>query len=118
MMRSMADGSVDLVVTSPPYNAEKHRWAYLEQVSESWEVGPTPDKSQGYDQHDDAMAHAEYVEWQRSCLWEMLRLIPSTGAILYNQKWRPQSGQWQDRADIVEGFRRSPNHHLVLERGQ
>lgn len=103
VMRTMADGSVDLVVTSPPYNLKNtagHTWNKFPKGGK-W---PNAGLIHGYDQHDDAMPHEEYVEWQRACLGEMLRLIPSTGAIFYNHKWRPQAGQWQDRADIVDGF--------------
>ena len=50
------------------------------------------------------MPHEEYVEWQRECLTEMLRLLPEHGAIFYNHKWRVQAGLLQDRQDIVHGF--------------
>ncbi len=50
------------------------------------------------------MPHADYVVWQRRCLTEMMRLIPDTGAIFYNHKWRVQNGVLQDRQDIVSGF--------------
>src|SRR5947208_2281859 len=58
----------------------------------------------GYSHHHDCMPHAEYVAWQRRCLEEMMRLIPDTGAIFYNHKWRVQNGVLQDRQDIVSGF--------------
>ncbi|MDO5561854.1 MAG: site-specific DNA-methyltransferase, partial [bacterium] len=48
--------------------------------------------------------HAEYVEWQRKCLSEMMRVVKETGAIFYNHKWRVQKGLLQDRQDIVYGF--------------
>jgi site-specific DNA-methyltransferase (adenine-specific) len=50
------------------------------------------------------MPHKEYVAWLRTCLAEMMRLIPDTGAIFYNHKWRVQNGLLQDRQDIVSGF--------------
>ncbi|MBI3559378.1 site-specific DNA-methyltransferase [Candidatus Gottesmanbacteria bacterium] len=50
------------------------------------------------------MPHGEYVQWQRNCLSEMMRLIPESGAIFYNHKWRVQAGTLQDRQDIVNGF--------------
>ena len=59
---------------------------------------------QGYAGHSDAMPHDDYVEWQRECLREMLRVLTPDGAIFYNHKWRVQKGLLQDRADIVEGF--------------
>ena len=58
----------------------------------------------GYSSHNDDMPHDEYVEWQRSALAEMMRLLKPTGAIFYNHKWRVQDGLLQDRADIVDGF--------------
>lgn len=58
----------------------------------------------GYKNHNDCMPYDEYVEWQRECLREMLRIIPDDGAIFYNHKWRVQAGLLQDRSDIVQGF--------------
>lgn len=58
----------------------------------------------GYKNHNDYMPHDEYVDWQRECLREMLRIIPDGGAIFYNHKWRVQAGLLQDRSDIVQGF--------------
>lgn len=50
------------------------------------------------------MPYDEYCKWQRSCLRQMLRLIPENGAIFYNHKWRVQKGLLQDRSEIVKGF--------------
>jgi modification methylase len=33
-----------------------------------------------------------------------MRIIPDTGAIFYNHKWRVQDGLLQDRQDVVSGF--------------
>ena len=60
--------------------------------------------TEGFDNHDDAMPHEEYVAWQRSCLSEIMRLLSPGGAIFYNHKWRVQGGLLQDRHDILEGF--------------
>ena len=67
----------------------------------------------GYLNHNDDMPHEEYVAWQRECLSEMLRLIPETGAIFYNHKWRVQKGLLQDRQDIVSGF---PVRQIIIWR--
>ena len=99
LMREMADGSVDLVVTSPPYNLGQNRGG--------WAKGGTWDKAtiqDGYPEHSDDMPHGEYVEWQRACLTEMMRLVSDKGAIFYNHKWRVQGGLLQDRSDIMDGF--------------
>ena len=68
------------------------------------ENGPHAELINGYDKHNDALPHKEYVHWQRDCLESMFRIISDNGAIFYNHKWRVQNGLLQDRNDIVDGF--------------
>lgn len=102
ILSQIPDKSVDLVVTSPPYNLRnssgngmkcknKGKWANSALVS-------------GYTTTNDCMPHDEYVKWQRNCLTELMRVIPDNGAIFYNHKWRVQKGLLQDRKDILDGF--------------
>lgn len=102
LMKKIPDESVELVVTSPPYNLKNStgngmkdgrggKWANAALVN-------------GYSNHNDSMPHDKYVKWQRLCLNEMLRLVSEDGAIFYNHKWRVQGGLLQDRQDIVNGF--------------
>jgi len=102
VMQQMPAESVDLVVTSPPYNIKNStgnglkcgrggKWANAALLK-------------GYATYDDNMPHEDYVAWQRDCLSAMMRLIKDTGAIFYNHKWRVQNGLLQDRSDIVAGF--------------
>lgn len=111
IMKSMPSESIDLVVTSPPYNLKNStgngmkdgrggKWANAALIN-------------GYSDHNDAMPHEEYVTWQRACLTEMLRLIKDDGAIFYNHKWRVQAGLLQDRQDIVNGF---PVRQIIIWR--
>jgi site-specific DNA-methyltransferase (adenine-specific) len=67
----------------------------------------------GYATYGDCMPHDKYVEWQRACLSEMLRVIKDDGAIFYNHKWRVQGGLLQDRQDIVSGF---PVRQIIIWR--
>lgn len=98
----MPPETVRLVVTSPPYNIKNSTGNGLKNGSGGkW---PKAALISGYADHDDAMPHEDYVNWQRACLHSMLRLLRSDGAIFYNHKWRVQDGQLQDRADIVTGF--------------
>jgi len=111
IMRKMPDSSVDLVVTSPPYNLKN-------STGNGMKVGSTGKWSgaalqHGYSHHDDCMPHEKYVEWQRECLKEMLRLLKEDGAIFYNHKWRVQNGLMQDRQDIVGGF---PVRQIIIWR--
>lgn len=101
-MKKIPEKSIDLVVTSPPYNLKNSsgngmkdgrggKWANAQLIN-------------GYQTHGDNMPHEEYVAWQRACLSEMMRVLKDDGAIFYNHKWRVQKGLIQDRQDIVEGF--------------
>ncbi|MDP1688510.1 MAG: site-specific DNA-methyltransferase [bacterium] len=111
VMKQIPNESVDLVVTSPPYNLKNStgngmkdgrggKWANAALVN-------------GYDTYDDCMPHDEYAKWQRSCLEEAMRVINDNGAIFYNHKWRVQDGLLQDRQDIVSGF---PVRQIIIWR--
>ena len=102
LLGELPSESVDLVVTSPPYN--------LKNSTGNGMKDPRGGKWKGaalvnvYSHHHDNMPHDEYVSWQRACMTEMFRVIKNDGAIFYNHKWRVQNGLLQDRSDIVEGF--------------
>ncbi len=102
LMNQMPAASVDLFVTSPPYNIKNSTGNGLKNGSGGkW---PQAELIKGYANHDDAMPHDKYVAWQRDCLDAMMRVLSDDGAIFYNHKWRVQRGLLQDRADIVDGF--------------
>jgi site-specific DNA-methyltransferase (adenine-specific) len=112
-MRHIPNGSVDLVVTSPPYNLRNSTGGGMKKGKRGmWTNAALAD---GYADHDDCMPHDEYVKWQRACLTEMLRVIPEHGAIFYNHKWRVQHGLIQDRRDILEGF---PVRQIIIWKRQ
>jgi site-specific DNA-methyltransferase (adenine-specific) len=102
VMGDMPPGSVDLVITSPPYNIRNSTGNGLKNGNGGkWENAALQN---GYSHHEDRMPHEEYVAWQRRCLAEMLRVVADDGAVFYNHKWRVQAGVLQDRQDIVAGF--------------
>ena len=102
LMNKMPVGSVDVIVTSPPYNIKNSSGNGLKDGrGGKW---PKAELVKGYANHDDAMPHDQYVEWQRACLQAMMRVLREDGAVFYNHKWRVQKGLLQDRADIVDGF--------------
>lgn len=102
-MGSLPDESIDVVLTSPPYNLLNSTGSGLKSNSKTNKWNSAAVK-EGYATHNDNMPHDEYVAWQRECLTQMFRLIKPTGAIFYNHKWRVQAGLLQDRSDIVDGF--------------
>lgn len=102
VMRKIPDSSVDLVVTSPPYNLKNSSGNGMKDGrGGKWENAALVN---GYSHHHDCMPHGHYVEWQKHCLKEMMRLLKDDGAIFYNHKWRVQKGLLQDRHDIVREF--------------
>lgn len=102
LMNKMPAESVDLIVTSPPYNLRNSTGNGMKNGSGGkWENAALLN---GYDTHDDALPHEEYVKQQQDALKAMMRVLRQDGAIFYNHKWRVQAGLLQDRADIVKGF--------------
>jgi len=103
VMNQMPEKSIDLGVTSPPYNLRNSTGGGMRNGSGGlWENAAL---LKGYaDGNTDDLPHEEYVKWQRKCLEAMMRLLKDDGAIFYNHKWRVQDGLLQDRHDIIEGF--------------
>ncbi len=111
VMKQISDGSIDLVVTSPPYNLKNSTGNGMKDGrGGKWAHAAL---QKGYTHHSDSMPHDEYVQWQRDCLTEMFRIITDDGAIFYNHKWRVQAGLLQDRQDIVSGF---PVRQIIIWR--
>lgn len=111
IMKQIPDASVDLIVTSPPYNLRNSTGNGMKNGNGGKWANAALQK--GYTHHDDCMPHDDYVKWQRDCLTEMMRIIPEDGAIFYNHKWRVQGGLLQDRNDIVKGF---PVRQIIIWR--
>ena len=99
VLKTLPDKSIDLVVTSPPYNLKNStgngmkdgrggKWANAALI-------------EGYENYDDCMPADAYASWQHEVLLELVRVIKDDGAIFYNHKWRVQAGLMQDRRDIV-----------------
>lgn len=69
------DNSVDLVITSPPYN--KNYWTRNKEQG-SWK------RVIHYDSFSDNLKPEDYVQQQREVLTELKRIIKPTGSIFYN----------------------------------
>ncbi|MFT6217396.1 MAG: modification methylase [Cycloclasticus pugetii] len=111
VMKQIPDSSIELIVTSPPYNLKNSTGNGMKDGrGGKWSNAALIN---GYSHYNDNMPHKQYVEWQRECLTEMLRIIPESGAIFYNHKWRVQAGLLQDRNDIVSGF---PVRQIIIWR--
>lgn len=100
IMKQMPDKSVDLVITSPPYNLKNSTGNGMSVNTKTGKWAGNALQN-GYSHYDDNMPHEKYSAWQHNCLLEMYRLLKDDGAIFYNHKWRVQAGLLQDRQDIV-----------------
>lgn len=94
VMATMPDESVDIVVTSPPYNmglvpGGNGRGMYRPGASNK--AGRFRD---GYGLHDDAMEQAAYDEWQREVLAQCWRIARK--AVFYNHRPRVEHGALRD----------------------
>jgi len=80
ILKGFPNDSVDLIVTSPPYNnwrnkrTQKKREAYWERTNIV------------YDNHSDKESDVEYEKKQIAILNEMVRVLKPTGTICYNHK--------------------------------
>lgn len=111
VMKRLPSKSVDLFVTSPPYNLKNSSGNGMKDGrGGKWKNAALQN---GYVNHSDDMPYDEYVKWQRKCLKQMYRLLKDDGAIFYNHKWRVQKGLLQDRRDIVKGF---PVRQIIIWR--
>lgn len=110
-MKKLPDKSIDLIVTSPPYNLKNSTGNGMKDGrGGKWQNAALVN---GYATYDDNMPYDKYIKWQRDCLSEMIRLIPESGAIFYNHKWRVQNGLIQDRREIIDGF---PVRQIIIWR--
>lgn len=81
-LSKIPDNSVDLIITSPPYNnfhnkrTQKKRASYWERTNIV------------YDTYDDKMTDQEYMEWQINVINECIRVLKPTGTLAYNHKDR------------------------------
>ena len=69
-MSRMDDGSIDIVLTSPPYNMTKRKGGYADTGR--------------YDVYQDWLTEDEYVEKSVSLFNEFNRIVKHNGLVIYN----------------------------------
>ena len=94
VMRELPDESVDLIITSPPYNLGK-----------THHTGNKRFKS--YSEYNDNMPEELYQRWQIEVLQECFRILKPSGSMFYNHKNRIKKGvqitpyEWLLKTDFV-----------------
>lgn len=78
----MADNSIDLIITSPPYN--KNAYATDKGSDKSW--SSLRGRQIPYDKYNDDMPPAEYEQWQKKVITECIRVLKPHGSLFYNHK--------------------------------
>lgn len=81
-LSKMEDNSVDLIVTSPPYNKNAH--ASSSGSSESWSA--LRGRQIAYDVYSDNLPQEDYEQWQRKVISECVRVLKPSGNLFYNHK--------------------------------
>ena len=114
-MREMADNTVHLTVTSPPYN-KKGLLGKVKAGNQIWKKFNID-----YDECGDEMPEEDYVKWQRDILTELYRITNSGGSCFYNHKMRRKDNicyppwglfadtPWRFYQMIILDRRNSPN---------
>lgn len=82
-MKRMEDNSIDLIVTSPPYNKGWYASKNAKQ-SDVWQG--LNGRKIAYDVYNDEMPPEAYEAWQRAILDECMRVLKPSGSIFYNHK--------------------------------
>lgn len=86
-MGKLTDNSVDLIITSPPYNKAGYEgFIRKRHEKDSWSKGRNIEY--GGEADNDFMIEAEYQEQQIKVLNEMHRILKPNGSVFYNHKVR------------------------------
>lgn len=118
-MPQIGDESVDLIITSPPYNLGSQNWPMGGDGRAPRENGI------GY---EDELSENDYQEWQLNCLIEMYRVAKPGASLFYNHKVRSHDGEiihpmdwlrdernpWIIRQEIVWDRGSTHNHCATL----
>lgn len=81
-LTDIADETVNVIVTSPPYNMGGNHWDMGYRGSRESGIG-----------YDDNLPEAEYQDWQRAVLRELYRVAAPGASLFYNHKVRIRNGQ-------------------------
>lgn len=82
-MARIPDNSIDLIVTSPPYN----KGFYANKNAKQSKVWNTLNgRKIAYDSFSDDMPPEDYEEWQKAVISECIRILKPSGSLFYNHK--------------------------------
>lgn len=117
----LEDATVDLIVTSPPYNLGDDNWPM-------GGGGRTTRDGIEYSAHGDDMNQLEYETWQIEVLCELYRVAKPGASLFYNHKARTVGGRivhpmhwlastnnpWTIRQEVIWDRESTHNHSATL----
>jgi modification methylase len=122
----LADASVDLIITSPPYNLNRDNWP----MGGADDLGGRIPRGDGigYDNYQDGQPQEVYQAWQISVLQELYRVATPGASLFYNHKPRTKNGAlihpiewlsspdnpWTIRQEIIWDRGSTHNHSKYL----
>jgi len=89
MDRAELQNSVDLILTSPPYNTSR--------------VGVSDDYSRRYDSYKDKLTDDDYINWSIDIFKSFNKVLKKNGCVLYNMSYSSENTHlmWLVIADII-----------------
>lgn len=102
-LKKLDDKSVDLIITSPPYNKAGFNGVKKKNKNDFW------NKTINYnnDVMSDCMKDDEYQKWQIDILNECFRVLKDDGSLFYNHKIRVKNNQasfpleWINKSNFI-----------------
>ena len=78
----LEDSTIDLIITSPPYNKN----FYAPSSGSSNSGSSLRGRQIPYDTYSDSMPPQEYESWQKKIISECMRVLKPSGSLFYNHK--------------------------------
>ena len=104
VLTQMEDDSVDLIITSPPYNLNHDKDNTHDMIVVA------------YNTYTDNLSQKEYFDWQVNVLNECYRVCKPTGLLYYNHKERHRKGEYFHPINIVEKSLFHPLQTIIWNR--
>ena len=103
-LKALPNNSVDLIITSPPYNKRNK--------TNGWLV-----TNEKYSHFDDYMPEEEYQAWQLDIICELFRVTKPGGSLFYNHKLRWDDGIMLHPVSWITRSKWGIRQEIVWDRG-
>jgi modification methylase len=113
-LRKLEDDSIDLIITSPPYNLSGFRgYKPVTERGARWHRKIV----YGENENIDFMPEDEYREWQIEILNECWRVLKPTGSMFYNHKHRIKNFEISSPLEWIYKSKFYVRQEIIWDRG-